>query len=75
MLDGFREFRDLSDQEVAFLPILCRGSALRCLLTRLIAWYSQDSTSLVVPKDPIEYYNKLIFHQAVKSSEEYGLYD
>tara|TARA_Y100000590_G_scaffold468240_1_gene650267 strand:+ start:18430 stop:19398 length:969 start_codon:yes stop_codon:yes gene_type:complete len=75
MLDGYREFRDLSEEEIAFLPILCRGSALRFLLTRLIAWNVQDSASLVVPKDPIEYYNKLIFHQSVKSSEEYGLYE
>ncbi|MEX0583552.1 MAG: homoserine kinase [Sneathiella sp.] len=73
LLNGYREVRDFSRQELNFLPLLCRGAALRFLLTRLFDWLNQVDGALVKPKDPQEYFKKLQFHQAVTSVEAYGL--
>ncbi|RFB78849.1 homoserine kinase [Methylovirgula sp. 4M-Z18] len=73
MLDGYEAVRKLDDAEVAALPILARGSALRFTLTRLVDWLNVPPGALVKPKDPIEYMRKLRFHQKVKSAREYGL--
>ena len=75
LLEGYRNYRDLSIEELKYLPILCRGSALRFLLTRIIDWQRDDKKVLVIPKDPIEYYNKLKFHQSVSSVKDYGIYE
>ena len=47
------------------MPLLARGAALRFLLTRLVDWLDVPPGALVRPKDPLEYYRKLRFHQAV----------
>ena len=75
LLKGYRSLKNLTEDEVQFLPIMCRGSALRFLLTRLVDWNKRDENVLVIPKDPSEYYNKLQFHQSVTSSMDYGIYD
>ena len=75
LLKGYKSLKNLTDDEVEFLPIMCRGSALRFLLTRLVDWNKRDENVLVTPKDPSEYYNKLQFHQSVASSTDYGIYD
>jgi len=46
---------------------------LRFLLTRLVDWFDVPAGALVRPKDPLEYYRKLRFHQAVKSVRDYGV--
>ena len=75
LLQGYRSLKNLTQDEIRFLPIMCRGSALRFLLTRLVDWNKRDKNVLVTPKDPSEYYNKLQFHQSVTSSMDYGVYD
>jgi homoserine kinase type II len=75
LLEGYKKFRDLSIEELEYLPILCRGSALRFLLTRIIDWQRVDKRALVIPKDPLEYFNKLKFHQSVLSVKDYGIYE
>ena len=62
-----------SGEERAALPLLARGSALRFLLTRLVDWLNVPPGALVRPKDPLEYYRKLRFHQAVGSARDYGI--
>ena len=57
--------RNLSEAEIAALPILARGSALRFLLTRLFDWLNVPPGALVKPKDPLEYLRKLRFQQSV----------
>jgi len=73
LLDGYMRVRPLDADEVAALPLLCRGSALRFLLTRLHDWLNVPPGALVVPKNPREYLNKLRFHQNAKSAAAYGL--
>ena len=65
--------RPLSDAERAALPLLARGAALRFLLTRLVDWLNVPPGALVRPKDPLEYFRKLRFHQAVGSVRDYGI--
>lgn len=73
LLNGYREVRAFSQQELEFLPLLCRGAAIRFLLTRLYDWLNQVEGALVKPKDPLEYFKKLQFHQAVTTVAAYGL--
>jgi len=73
MLQAYAQMRALSDAEREALPILARGSALRFLLTRLVDWLAVPEGALVRPKDPLEYFRKLRFHQSLKSVRDYGL--
>ena len=52
--------------------MLARGAALRFLLTRLVDWFNVPPGALVRPKDPLEYYRKLRFHQRVETARDYG---
>ena len=50
------------------------GAGPRCVsLTRLVDWLNVPPGALVRPKDPLEYYRKLRFHQAVGSARDYGI--
>ncbi|MCX8996385.1 homoserine kinase [Rhizobiaceae bacterium BDR2-2] len=73
LLEGYRSVRALSDAEIAALPTLARGSALRFFLTRLYDWLTTPAGALVVKKDPLEYLGKLRFHRGVVSPGEYGI--
>jgi homoserine kinase type II len=73
LLIGYKAVRPFSDEEMEFLPLLCRGAALRFLLTRLYDWLNQIEGALVKPKDPMEYLKILRFHQSVSSVASYGL--
>lgn len=63
--------RPLSPAEVTALPILCRGAALRFLLTRTYDWLNPVSDALVSAKDPLDYVKRLQFHQQVKDAADY----
>ena len=73
LLQAYARERALSDAERAALPMLTRGAALRFLLTRLVDWFNVPPGALVRPKDPMEYFRKLRFHQKVKTVRDYGI--
>ncbi len=73
LLEGYQSVRPLSADELAALPVLARGSALRFFLTRLYDWLTTPEGALVVKKDPIEYLRKLRFHAKVASVADYGI--
>jgi homoserine kinase type II len=73
LLQAYAQVRPLSEAERDAMPLLARGAALRFLLTRLADWFDVPPGALVRPKDPLEYYRKLRFHQAVKSAGDYGM--
>lgn len=73
MISAYRETRALTGAEIAALPILCRGAALRFLLTRLVDWLNVPPGALVRPLDPVEYWKKLRFHQKADDASAYGL--
>ena len=73
LLQNYMKTRPLSAAEKEALPILCRGAALRFLLTRLEVWLDVPPGALLRPKDPQEYFRKLRFHQAAKTVRDYGI--
>lgn len=73
MLRAYQSVRPLSTAESEALPVLARGAALRFMLTRLVDWLNVPAGALVKPKDPMEYFKKLRFHQKVSSARDYGL--
>jgi homoserine kinase type II len=73
MIEGYQSVRPLSEAEIAALPVLSRGSALRFFLTRLYDWIMTPPGAMVTKKDPKEYLRKLRFHQHVRAAGEYGL--
>jgi homoserine kinase type II len=73
LLEGYRRARPLTTPELAALPLLARGSALRFLLTRLFDWLNQPAGAMVRPKDPLEFLRKLRFHRGVADLRGYGL--
>jgi homoserine kinase type II len=72
LLQAYAAVRPLVSAERQALPILARGAALRFLLTRLVDWFDERGAALVRRKDPIEYFRKLRFHQAVAGVRDYG---
>jgi homoserine kinase type II len=73
MIGGYESVRSLEPREAEALPTLCRGAALRFMLTRLVDWLNVPPGALVRPKDPLEYDRKLGFHRHVRNAAEYGL--
>lgn len=73
MLTAYRKVRDFSAEELAALPLLARGSAMRFLLTRLYDWLNTPEDAMVSRKDPLEYLAKLRFHRDVRGPGAYGL--
>jgi homoserine kinase type II len=72
LIAGYEAVRPLNPDEVAALPILCRGAALRFLLTRLVDWLNVPPGALVQPKDPLEYDRRLTFHRTATDARDYG---
>ncbi|MFP6750023.1 MAG: homoserine kinase [Alphaproteobacteria bacterium] len=73
LLSAYRAVRPVNEAELAALPLLARGSALRFLLTRLYDWLNQVDGAMVKPKDPLEFLHKMRFHGRVGGPGAYGL--
>ena len=73
MLRAYGAIRPLSAAEQAALPVLCRGAALRFLLTRLFDWVNTPAGAMVTRKDPLEYLRRLRFHLQARDAHAYGL--
>ncbi|MCK8784059.1 homoserine kinase [Roseomonas sp. NAR14] len=73
LLAGYQSRRALAPAERAALPVLCRGAALRFLLTRLYDWTETPPGALVTRKDPLEYLRRLRFHETATGPGAYGL--
>ena len=73
LLQGYMRARPLSPAELEAMPLLARGAATRFLLTRLTDWLNVPEGALVRPKNPMEYFRKLRFHQAINNVRDYGV--
>ncbi|MCL4677257.1 MAG: homoserine kinase [Alphaproteobacteria bacterium] len=62
-MQAYQSVRPLNALEAEFLPLFCRGAALRILLSRLEEYLEHDASTLMVPHDPGEYLKKLLFHK------------
>ncbi len=72
LLRGYNSVRPLNVAEREALPVLCRGAAMRFMLTRLYDWINVPADSFVTKKDPMEYLRRMRFHREVRSASEYG---
>ena len=73
LLRGYQEVRPLTADEIAAMPVLAEGAAMRFLLTRLYDWLHTPEDAFVTPKSPMEYIKKLEFHRGVKGPDSYGI--
>ncbi len=73
LLAGYQSVRPLREAELAALPILARGAAMRFLLTRLHDWLHGDENALIHPKPPLEYLRRLRFHNNTHQPADYGI--
>ncbi len=73
LLAAYQRVRPLAAAERAALPVLCRGAAMRFLLTRLYDWTATPAGALVTRKDPLEYLRKLRFFAQAEDAGALGL--
>ena len=71
LIKGYESVRKITIKEKKSLNILCRGAAIRYLLTRLYDYSNTPKTALIQIKDPNEYYQKLITHNNLSSYKDY----
>ena len=72
LLKGYQSIRKLSLKEKNNLNTLCRGSALRYLLTRSYDYLNTPKNAIIKIKDPLEYLDKLNFHRNASSFKDYS---
>ena len=70
-IDGYSSVRKLTENEKKSLKILCKGAAIRFLLTRVFDYLNLIEGAIVKIKDPIEYLKRLEFHESVKNYNDY----
>ena len=71
LINGYESEKILSKKEKDSLNILCRGAALRYLLTRIYDYFNTPKTALIKIKDPKEYLQKLIIHNNLNNYKDY----
>ena len=71
LIKGYEKIRKLTNNEKKYFNILCRGSALRYLLTRAYDYLNTPKDAYIKIKDPREYIQKLKYHQNINSFEDY----
>ena len=71
LIKGYESVKKISFKEKKSLNILCRGAAMRYLLTRLYDYSNTPKTALIKIKNPNEKYQKLITHNNLSSYKDY----
>ncbi len=71
LIKGYESIKKISLKEKNSLNTLCRGAAIRYLLTRLYDFSNTPKTALIKIKDPNEYYQKLLTHNNLNSFKDY----
>jgi len=71
LIKGYQSVKKIYQKEKNALNILCRGAALRYLLTRIYDYINTPKTALIKIKDPKEYFQKLIIHNNLNSFTHY----
>ena len=71
LINGYETIRIISKKEKDSLNILCRGAALRYLLTRIYDYLNTPKTALIQIKNPNEYLQKLIIHNNLNNYKDY----
>ena len=71
LIKGYCKIRKLSRKEKKSLNILCKGAALRYLLTRTYDYLNTPKSAIIKIKDPKEYIQKLKVHNTLNNFKNY----
>ena len=71
LIKGYESIKKISLREKKSLNILCKGAAIRYLLTRLYDYSNTPKTALIKIKNPNEYYQKLTIHNKLLNYKDY----
>ena len=71
LIKGYESVKKISLKEKKSLNTLCKGAAIRYLLTRLYDFSNTPKTALIKIKDPNEYYQKLLIHNNLNTFKDY----
>ena len=71
LIKGYSKLRKLSNKDKASLNVLCRGAALRYLLTRTYDYLNTPKNAIIKIKNPREYIQKLKIHGKLNSFRDY----
>ncbi len=71
LLKGYESIRKLKTIEKKNFNTMCKGSALRYLLTRAYDYLNTPKNAIIKIKDPREYVQKLNFHRQINSYKTY----
>ncbi len=71
LIKGYESIRKLGQDEKNYFNILCRGSALRYLVTRSYDWLNTPIDAYIKIKDPREYIQKLKYHKKLNEFKDY----
>jgi len=71
LIKGYESVKKISLKEKNSLNILCKGAALRYLLTRIYDYFNTPKNAIIKIKDPKEYFQKLIIHSNFNSYKNY----
>lgn len=67
LINGYLSVRSFSAAEIAALPILAKGAAMRFIATRTYDWLNTPPEALVMRKDPMDYVRRLRHYDALSS--------
>ena len=71
LIRGYSKIRSFSNKEKKSLNVLCRGAALRYLLTRTYDYLNTPKTAVIKIKNPREYIQKLKIHNKFSNFKDY----
>ncbi len=71
LIKGYSKIRRFSDKEKKSLNILCKGAALRYLLTRTYDYLNTPKSAVIKIKNPREYIQKLKVHDQFNNFKSY----
>ncbi len=71
LISGYECIKNLSNEEKNSINILCKGAAIRYLLTRVYDYCNTPKKALINIKDPREYFQKLLIHNNLKTYKDY----
>ena len=72
LVGGYEETLGLSGEEREAFPTLCRGAALRFMLTRAFDWINTPPDALVTRKDPLAFLRRLDFYAGARRKDLLG---
>ena len=71
LIKGYSSLRRLSEKDKTSLNVLCRGAALRYLLTRTYDYLNTPKSAVIKIKNPREYIQKLKVHNQFNNIKNY----